>query len=116
MAFRRKNLTLISGSGPGEGPRLFSYRSNDTSANILTANYFGSNAVPSAETVVENKGAQFDRAEGLRDADNAVRNDMRVNDVIFAHVDLGGTPAHIIYRCSVSTTAAITVVAGATIT
>ena len=87
MAFRRKDLTLITGAGPG-GPRLWSYVTSDTAAEVATANYFGSIDVPAAEVPEldpnrDRKSARFDRATGLRDANDADRNDMKLGDVIF---------------------------------
>lgn len=113
MAFRRKNLKPIAGVSNSNLPRMFVYQSGDTNAEILTANYFGSNAIPSADVSGDKKSAANDRPFGLRDAQDASRNDMKVGDIIFGLVNLdAGPPAHNVYRCSVSSVAAITVVLG----
>lgn len=68
MAFTRANFCAASSQANNSAPRLWMYRTTDTTADCNTSGYF-----------------------------NDVANELTVGDLIYAHTDTDGTPGYIMF-------------------
>lgn len=86
MAFDSTAIALIGNAGLSDAPRLWGYRTNDTSAVVLGTGYFNSYAAK-----------------------------LVAGDLIYAHVDADGTDAYKLYVVTANDGTTVTVALSVTI-
>ena len=86
MALTRGTFQKISTHVNDDAPQIWGYRTNDTAALVIAANYF-----------------------------DALADRLRVGDLIYVHGDADGTPFYKLYVVTARTASAVTVALSLTI-
>lgn len=87
MAFEKTKFVPLSAQANSDAPRWWSYRTDDTQADVNTSGYFDS-----------------------------VSERVNVGDVIYGHVDADGTPAYVLFAVVSNASGVVDVSDGTAIT